>query len=72
VTPGPVARIINLPTALTKRFYARHMSGERVLRISDPLIPPMKSRCFFRLVDGRAETRSVDGRKPQIETDIGR
>jgi predicted acetyltransferase len=71
VTPGPVARIINLPAALTKRFYARHMSGERVIRISDPLIPTNEEPLLFRLVDGRAETRSADGRKPQIETDIG-
>jgi predicted acetyltransferase len=71
ITPGPVARIINLPIALTKRFYARHMSGERVLRISDPLIPTNEETLLFRLVDGRAETRSADGRKPQIETDIG-
>lgn len=70
VTPGPVARIINLPTALTKRFYARHMSGERVIRISDPLIPTNEEPLLFRLVDGRAETRSADGRKTQLETDI--
>lgn len=70
VTPGPVARIINLSTALTKRFYARHMSGERVLRVSDPLIPTNEEPLLFRLVDGRAETRSADGRKTQIETDI--
>jgi predicted acetyltransferase len=71
ITPGPVGRIINLPIALTKRFYARHMSGERVIRISDPLIPTNEEPLLFRLVDGRAETRSADGRKPQIETDIG-
>ncbi|NJN93359.1 MAG: GNAT family N-acetyltransferase [Anaerolineales bacterium] len=70
VTPGPVARIINLSTALTKRFYARHMSGERVIRVSDPLIPTNEEPLLFRLVDGRAETRSADGRKTQIETDI--
>jgi predicted acetyltransferase len=71
VTPGPVARIINLSIALTKRFYARHMSGERVIRISDPLIPTNEEPLLFRLVDGRAETRSADGRKPHVETDIG-
>ncbi|GIK43229.1 MAG: hypothetical protein BroJett011_70620 [Chloroflexota bacterium] len=71
VTPGPVARIINLSMALTKRFYARHMSGERVIRISDPLIPTNEEPLLFRLVDGRAETRSADGRKPHVETDIG-
>lgn len=71
VTPGPVARIINLPAALTARFYARHMSGERVLQISDPLIPTNEEPLLFRLVDGRPSTHAASGRKPQIETDIG-
>ncbi|HXV98519.1 MAG TPA: sterol carrier protein domain-containing protein, partial [Anaerolineae bacterium] len=47
-----------------------HLSGERVIRISDPLIPTNEEPLLFRLVDGRAETRSADGRKPQIETDV--
>jgi predicted acetyltransferase len=71
VTPGLMGRIINLPLALTSRFYARHMSGERVIQVSDPLIPTNEAPLLFRLVDGRAETRPADGRKPQLETDIG-
>jgi predicted acetyltransferase len=71
VTPGPMGRIINLPVALTTRFYARHMSGERVIKARDPLIPTNEEPLLFRLVDGRAETRPVSDRKPQIEADIG-
>jgi predicted acetyltransferase len=70
VTPGPVGRIINLPAALTARFYTRGLSGERVLKVSDPLIPNNEEPLVFRLVDGRAETRAADNRDPQIETDI--
>jgi predicted acetyltransferase len=70
ITPGPVGRIINLPAALTARFYTRGMSGERVLKVSDPLIPNNEEPLVFRLVDGRAETRAADNREPQIETDI--
>lgn len=71
VTAGPMARIINLPAALTTRFYTRGMSGERVLRITDPLIPTNESPLVFRLVDGRAETHPTDQHRPEIETDIG-
>jgi predicted acetyltransferase len=71
VTAGPMGRIINLPNALTARFYARHMSGERVIKVSDPLIPTNEESFQFRLVDGRAETHAARGGKPQIETDIG-
>jgi predicted acetyltransferase len=70
ITPGPMARIINLPKALTSRFYTRGISGERVIRVTDPLIPENETPLVFRLVDGRAETRPADGAKPQIETDI--
>ncbi|GEM_PF-1515699 len=71
VTAGPMARIITLPTALTKRFYARHMLGERIIKLTDPLIPANEEPLVFRLVDGRAETHPASpGRKPQIETDI--
>lgn len=72
ITPAVMARIINLPAALTARFYARYMQGERVLKIHDPLIPTNEQPLIFRLIDGRAETRLANGeRKPQVETDIG-
>jgi predicted acetyltransferase len=70
VTSGLMGRIINLPLALTTRFYTRGLSGERVIRVKDPQIPTNEAPILFRLVDGRAETRSADGRVPQIETDI--
>ena len=69
VTAGPMGRIINLSAALTARFYSRHMSGERVIRVKDPIIPTNEEPLQFRLVDGRAETRPSE-RKPQLETDI--
>jgi predicted acetyltransferase len=71
ITPGLMGRIINLPLALTTRFYTRGLSGERVLKVSDPLIPTNEEPLLFRLVDGRAETRPADSRKVQLETDIG-
>jgi predicted acetyltransferase len=71
VTPGPVARIINLPRALTTRFYTRGLSGERVLQVTDPLIPTNEEPLIFRVVDGRPETHAANGRQPQIKTDIG-
>jgi len=72
VTPGMMGRIINLPQALTTRFYTRGLSGERTLRVKDPLIPTNEETLIFRLVDGRAETRPADPDQPaQIETDIG-
>jgi len=72
VTPGMMGRIINLPQALTARFYTRGLSGERTLKIKDPLIPTNEEPLVFRLVDGRAETRSADSdQAAQIETDIG-
>lgn len=70
ITAGPMARIINLATALTTRFYTRGMSGERVLHVADPLIPANEEPIVFRLVDGRAETRPAGEAAPQIETDI--
>jgi predicted acetyltransferase len=70
VTPALMGRIINLPAALTARFYNRGMSGERTLKVNDPLIPTNEEPLVFRLVDGRAETRPLDGEKIQIETDI--
>jgi predicted acetyltransferase len=70
VTSGLMGRIINLRLALTTRFYTRGLSGERVIRVKDPSIPTNEAPILFRVVDGRAETRSTDGRKPQIETDI--
>jgi len=71
VTPGPMGRIINLPAALTARFYARRMSGERTIKVSDSLIPTNEEPLVFRLVDGRAETRPADDARVQLETDIG-
>jgi predicted acetyltransferase len=70
VSPGPVARIINLPKALTTRFYTRGLSGERIIKVTDPLIPSNETPIVFRLVDGRAETRFADDAQPQIEVDI--
>lgn len=71
IIPGPMARIINLPKALTTRFYTRGISGERIIKVVDPLIPSNEELLVFRLVDGRAETRPAsEGSKPQIETDI--
>jgi predicted acetyltransferase len=70
VTPGPMGRIINLATALTKRFYSRHMSGGRVIKAIDSLIPTNEEPLLFRLVDGRAETQSAGDKKPDIEVDI--
>lgn len=70
VAPGPMARIINLPKALTTRFYTRGLSGERIIKVTDPLIPSNETPVVFRLVDGRAETRFADDAQPQIEADI--
>lgn len=70
ITPGIMGRIINLPAALTARFYTRGMSGERTLKVTDPLILTNEEPLVFRLVDGRAETRPADGDNPHIETDI--
>lgn len=70
ITPGPMGRIISLPKALTTRFYTRAMSGERVLKISDPLIPANEEPLLFRVIDGRPETRAANGVEPQVETDI--
>jgi predicted acetyltransferase len=70
VTPGPMGRIINLSTALTKRFYARHMSGKRVIKAIDPLIPTNEEPLLFRLVDGRAETQQAADQKVDLEADI--
>jgi len=70
ITPGPVGRIINMPQALTTRFYTRGMSGERVLKVTDPLIPANEEPIVFRLVDGRAETKPAGDRHPQVETDV--
>lgn len=70
VAAGPMGRVINLREALTTRFYKRGLSGERVLRVADPLIPSNEQPIVFRIVDGRAETRPSDSATPQIETDI--
>jgi predicted acetyltransferase len=70
VTPGPMGRIINLSTALTKRFYARHMSGKRVIKAIDPVIPTNEEPLLFRLVDGRAEAQPASDQKVDIEADI--
>jgi predicted acetyltransferase len=70
VATGPMARIINLPKALTTRFYTRGISGERIIKVTDPLIPSNETPVVFRLVDGRAETRFADDAQPQVETDI--
>lgn len=69
IAPALMGRIINLPLALTKRFYTRGVSGERIIKIGDSLIPTNEEPLLFRVVDGRAETRPADNRKPQIETD---
>ncbi|HRV91475.1 MAG TPA: GNAT family N-acetyltransferase [Anaerolineae bacterium] len=71
ITPGPVARIIHVPEAFTARFYTRGMSGERVFKITDPLLPANEEPIRFRLVDGRPETQLASDAKIQVETDIG-
>lgn len=71
VTPGPMARIVNVGEAFTARFYTRGISGERVFRITDPMISANEEPIVFRLVDGRPETQLADGRKVQVETDVG-
>jgi len=70
VTAGPMGRIINLHKALTTRFYTRGMSGERVFKVTDPIISVNEAPFVFRLVDGRAETRPAHGKAIQVETDI--
>jgi predicted acetyltransferase len=70
VVAGPMGRILNLPVALTKRFYTRGLSGERVFKVKDPLIPANEEAIVFRIVDGRAETRPAEGKKVEVETDI--
>ncbi len=70
ITPGPMGRIINLDQALTTRFYTRAMSGERVIKITDPLIPTNEAPLLFRVIDGRPETRPAAGFDPHIETDV--
>jgi hypothetical protein len=47
------------------------MSGERAIKLTDPHIPTNEEPLIFRLVDGRAETRPAENRKPDLETDIG-
>jgi predicted acetyltransferase len=71
IAPALMGRIINISLALTTRFYTRGLSGERIIKISDPLIPTNEEPLLFRVVDGRAETHPADDGKPQIETDIG-
>lgn len=70
VVAGPMGRIIDLPKALTTRFYTRGMSGERVFKVTDPIIAANQDPIVFRLVDGRAETRPANGEAVQVETDI--
>lgn len=70
ITPGPMGRVINLSKALTTRFYTRGMSGVRVFKVADPLIPANQELLAFRLVDGRAETHPAENHAPDIETDI--
>lgn len=72
VTVGPMARIITLKTALTKRFYARHMQGDRIIKLNDPLLPNNEALVVFRLVDGRAECNPApDNAEPDIEAEVG-
>ncbi len=70
ITPGPMARIINLPAALTARFYTRGVSGERVLQVKDPLISTNEEPVQFRVVDGRPETHTGTSVEPHVQTDI--
>ncbi|MDM8528493.1 GNAT family N-acetyltransferase [Anaerolineales bacterium HSG24] len=71
VTTGPMARITTLHIALTKRFYARHMQGQRIIKLTDPFIPENETTIIFRLVDGRAESKiATPNKAPQIETDV--
>ena len=60
----------SLAKAFTSRFYTRGMSGERVFKVTDPLIAANEAPFVFRLVDGRAETRPATSEAIQVETDI--
>jgi predicted acetyltransferase len=46
------------------------MSGKRVIKAIDPLIPTNEEPLLFRLVDGRAETQQAKGENPDIKADI--
>ncbi|MFQ5577834.1 MAG: enhanced intracellular survival protein Eis [Anaerolineae bacterium] len=70
-TSSFMLRIIDLPEALTSRFYPHNMMGNRVLKIHDPHIPANQTPLRFRIVDGRPETQPAGNNPPQIETDIG-
>ncbi len=70
ITPGPMGRIINLSAAMTARFYTRGISGKRVFKVTDPLIPKNEEPILFRLVDGRAETQPAGDSPVQIKTDV--
>ncbi len=71
VTAGFMLRIIDLPAALTARFYPHDMMGRYVLKIHDPRLPGNQAPLAFRLVDGRPEVRPAQaGQTPHLETDI--
>lgn len=69
-TVSVMLRIIDVAEALTSRFYPHNMMGNRVLKIHDPQLPQNENLINFRIVDGRPDIIPVDGKAPQIETDI--
>lgn len=69
-TTSFMLRVINITEALTSRFYPHNMMGNRIIKINDPQLPANTELINFRIVNGRPDTLSVDGREPDIETDI--
>jgi len=69
-TASILLRVINVAEALTSRFYPHDMMGNRVLKIKDPQLPLNQELINFRIVDGRPDLVSVDGKSPEVETDI--
>lgn len=63
-------RIIDVKEALTSRFYPYGLMGNRVLKIHDPQLPHNQELLRFRIVDGRPDTLPLEGKPPEVETDI--
>lgn len=70
-TASFMLRIINLPEALTARFYPHDMMGQCVFKIHDPRLSGNQAPLVLRLVDGRPEVHPAQaGQTPRLETDI--
>jgi hypothetical protein len=46
------------------------MMGNRVLKVHDPKIPQNEAPINFRIVDGRPDILPIEGKEPDLETDI--